>query len=189
MWTCCSWLETCQDSQVWFVISEVPLLYRSALRDNIHLHLIFQCISWIWHLSYKRYLTGAELANVVNEGALECGRRGGSLITSLDIYNGMDRILQVRDAWPPGNKHEFSLGEAYFSLSLLWDSSLVYWCMGVQGIKRPGLPKRMKMLRRLTAYEVGKGLTATILRKQRLDAGQVPHLEGVERVTIVPRGR
>lgn len=38
---------------------------------------------------------GAELANVANEGALECGRRGGNRITSLDVYNGLDRILQV----------------------------------------------------------------------------------------------
>lgn len=40
---------------------------------------------------------GAELANVVNEGALECARRGGDTITSLDIYNGIDRILQVQN--------------------------------------------------------------------------------------------
>jgi hypothetical protein len=38
---------------------------------------------------------GAELANVANEGALECGRRGGDAITRADIYNGIDRILQV----------------------------------------------------------------------------------------------
>ena len=43
---------------------------------------------------------GAELANVVNEGALECARRGGSSITSLDIYNGIDRILQVTALLP-----------------------------------------------------------------------------------------
>ena len=40
-------------------------------------------------------MQGHELANVANEGAIECGRRGGSLITNLDIYNGIDRILQV----------------------------------------------------------------------------------------------
>ena len=38
---------------------------------------------------------GAELANVANEGAIECGRRGGKVISNLDIYNGIDRILQV----------------------------------------------------------------------------------------------
>ena len=38
---------------------------------------------------------GAELANVANEAALECGRRGGDVITTADIYNGIDRILQV----------------------------------------------------------------------------------------------
>ena len=40
-------------------------------------------------------VTGAELANVLNEAALEAVRRGGSLITTEDVYNGMDRILQV----------------------------------------------------------------------------------------------
>ena len=59
----------------------------------------------------------------------------------------------------------------------------------IQGVKRPGLPKRMHTLRSMAVYEVGKGLTATILRKKKLDAGEQPHLEGVERVTIVPRGR
>lgn len=44
---------------------------------------------------------GAELANVANEGALECGRRGGRLISKADIYNGIDRILQV--PFPPLN--------------------------------------------------------------------------------------
>lgn len=43
----------------------------------------------------RRALAGAELANVANEGALECGRRGGRLISKKDVYNGIDRILQV----------------------------------------------------------------------------------------------
>lgn len=41
---------------------------------------------------------GAELANVMNEAALEAVRREGALITSADIYNAMDRILQVQPA-------------------------------------------------------------------------------------------
>ena len=40
-------------------------------------------------------LAGAELANILNEAALEAVRRGGSIITTEDVYNGMDRILQV----------------------------------------------------------------------------------------------
>lgn len=48
------------------------------------------------------YTAGAELANVVNEGALECARRDGTVITSLDLYNGIDRILQVRTLWSAG---------------------------------------------------------------------------------------
>ena len=58
-----------------------------------------------------------------------------------------------------------------------------------QGVKRPGLPARMLMRRRLTAYEVGKALVAMVLRQRCLKAGRKAHLEAVERVTIVPRGR
>ncbi len=38
---------------------------------------------------------GAELANVLNEAALETVRRRGDQVSRADIYNGMDRILQV----------------------------------------------------------------------------------------------
>ena len=40
-------------------------------------------------------MAGAELANVLNEGALEAVRRGADEITRSDIYNGIDRVLQV----------------------------------------------------------------------------------------------
>ncbi len=44
---------------------------------------------------------GAELANVLNEAALETVRRRGEQVSTADIYNGMDRILQVLAAlWP-----------------------------------------------------------------------------------------
>lgn len=46
-----------------------------------------------------RTAAGAELANVLNEAALEAVRRGGDIITSVDVYNGMDRILQVLLRW------------------------------------------------------------------------------------------
>ena len=39
---------------------------------------------------------GAELANVLNEAALETVRRRGERVSRADIYNGMDRILQVQ---------------------------------------------------------------------------------------------
>jgi hypothetical protein len=32
----------------------------------------------------------------MNEAALEAVRRGGEVVTSADVYNGMDRILQAR---------------------------------------------------------------------------------------------
>jgi cell division protease FtsH len=40
-------------------------------------------------------LSGAELANIMNEAALEAGRRKSDNITNADVYNGIDRILQV----------------------------------------------------------------------------------------------
>ena len=36
---------------------------------------------------------------MLNEAALEAVRRGGDIITSVDVYNGMDRILQVLMRW------------------------------------------------------------------------------------------
>ena len=38
---------------------------------------------------------GAELGNVLNEGALEAVRRRGEAITQADINNAVDRVLQV----------------------------------------------------------------------------------------------
>ena len=58
-----------------------------------------------------------------------------------------------------------------------------------QGIKRPGLPKRMHMRYRIAVHETGKALLATVLRRRYLEAGRKPHLEAVERVTILGRGR
>ena len=43
---------------------------------------------------------GAELANVLNEAALEAVRRRADLVARADIYNGMDRILQVSARLP-----------------------------------------------------------------------------------------
>lgn len=40
-------------------------------------------------------LSGAELANVLNEAALEAVRRAALSISSADVYNAIDRILQV----------------------------------------------------------------------------------------------
>ena len=40
-------------------------------------------------------LSGAELANVLNEAALEAVRRQAVSISSVDVYNAIDRILQV----------------------------------------------------------------------------------------------
>ena len=41
-------------------------------------------------------LSGAELGNVLNESALEAVRREGSEVTQADVFNAVDRVLQVR---------------------------------------------------------------------------------------------
>lgn len=55
--------------------------------------------------THNTVCAGAELANVLNEGALEAVRRGADLITRADVYNGIDRVLQVQlhlhDPVPP----------------------------------------------------------------------------------------
>lgn len=48
-------------------------------------------------------LSGAELANVLNEAALEAVRRDALSITSADVYNAIDRILQVSFGLKPNS--------------------------------------------------------------------------------------
>jgi len=75
---------------------------------------------------------GAELANVANEGALECGRRGGDAITTADIYNGIDRILQVSPPFPshgslpPPNFKSHVGHRVYVTLMVVPDSNRGY---------------------------------------------------------------
>ena len=154
---------------------------------------------------------GAELANAMNEAALEAARRNASEITNIDIYNGIDRILQVHRPFlqfegfcslsltlpEPLRRKSFHVkicvnGRLYplesnmlgcLSVTLCWSN------LGAQGIRRPGLPARLRMRYCLAVHEVGRGLLATVLRQRCLDAGREPHLEAVERVTIVPRGQ
>ena len=60
------------------------------------MHGWFCCnIPWRCLVILPPLCTGAELANVINEAALEAARRNGTEITSIGIYNAMDRILQV----------------------------------------------------------------------------------------------
>lgn len=58
----------------------------------------------------------------------------------------------------------------------------------LQGISQPGLPERMQIRRWLTVYEAGRALVATALRRRCLKEGRRPHVEAVQRVTILPRG-
>lgn len=59
----------------------------------------------------------------------------------------------------------------------------------MQGVRRPGLPPHLRMRYCMALHEAGRALTATLLRRQRLSQGLEPHLEKVERVSIVARGR
>lgn len=58
----------------------------------------------------------------------------------------------------------------------------------MQGISQPGLPERMQIRQWLTVHEAGRALVATVLRQRCLKAGRRPHVEAVQRVTILPRG-
>ena len=46
-------------------------------------------------------LSGAELANILNEAALETLRRDAEVIETMDIYNAVDRVLQARTSSSP----------------------------------------------------------------------------------------
>ena len=58
-----------------------------------------------------------------------------------------------------------------------------------QGVRRPGLPDRMRQKYRFAVHEVGRALVASVLRAKEVEAGRRPRLERVERVSMVPRGR
>lgn len=57
---------------------------KKPLRDDVDLHQLARDVPG---------LSGAELANVLNEAALEAVRRDGDDISSADVYNALDRIL------------------------------------------------------------------------------------------------
>eukprot|EP00884_Botryococcus_braunii_P017855 jgi/Botrbrau1/4753/Bobra.0137s0025.1 len=96
-------------------------------------------------------LSGADLANIMNEAALEAGRRESERISRADMYNGIDRIIQ--------------------------------------GVRRPSLRDTLRTKWRFAVHEGGKAVAATLLRQVIESAGRTSHLERVERVSIVPRGR
>ncbi len=56
-----------------------------------------------------------------------------------------------------------------------------------QGVRRPGLPERLRQRHRFAVHEGGKAVAATVLRQRALDAGRRPRLERVERVSLVAR--
>ena len=57
---------------------------NKPLRDDVDLHLIAQQTSG---------LTGAELANLCNEAAIACGRRGGQAVSRQDFDAALERVV------------------------------------------------------------------------------------------------
>ena len=57
----------------------------------------------------------------MNEAALEAVRRNGSVVNTADIYNAMDRILQVTPADVVFTQHRASCEAAQCHLVTAWD--------------------------------------------------------------------
>ena len=64
-----------------------------------------------------------------------------------------------------------------------------YLWTALQGVRRPGLPKHLRVRYVMALHEAGRALVATLLRRRRLAEGLPPRLERVERVSVVARGR
>lgn len=61
--------------------------------------------------------------------------------------------------------------------------------LSMQGVRRPSLPHYLRVRYCMALHESGRTLVATLLRRMRLAEDLTPHLEKVERVSIVARGR
>ena len=83
------------DTAALFCMTSTPVLVPCRYLGGHELEIDLVMIIIIMIIMCWR-CAGAELANVMNEAALEAVRREGALISSADIYNAMDRILQVR---------------------------------------------------------------------------------------------
>ena len=97
---------------------DMPFLY--ALSWTCHPRQVSLGVLSLEISSSCHVLVGAELANVINEAALEAVRRNGSNITMADVYNAMDRVLQVLHAAKP------SLSCADREQGCLFDAAAVY---------------------------------------------------------------
>jgi cell division protease FtsH len=67
------------------------------LREDVDLHLIAQQTSG---------LTGAELANLCNEAAIQCGRRGGQAVSRQDFDAALERVVAGVQTNTTLNDHE-----------------------------------------------------------------------------------
>eukprot|EP00887_Chlorella_sp_A99_P007243 scaffold2.g7243.t1 len=111
-------------------------------------------------------LSGAEMANVLNEAALEAVRHRHERISQSDIDGGVDRVLQAR-----------ALGRG-----------------AAGGIRRPGLPDDFAVRRYMAAHECGTAIVASLLHAAhgRVEAvervSMVPRGKDWSR-TIYARGR
>ena len=128
---------------------------------------------------------------MLNEAALEAVRRGADQVEQVDVYDAVDRVLQVC-WWRP-------LGSALGLLFKWCGRCLCGWVGGPsttaphshphtptpvarQGIRRPSLPAHRASRRTMAVHEVGVALMAILLNRRH------GRIEKVERVSAVPRG-
>ncbi|KAK9909403.1 hypothetical protein WJX75_001741 [Coccomyxa subellipsoidea] len=130
-------------------------------------------------------LSGAELANVLNEAALETVRRQGSLVSRADIYNGMDRILQGlrRPSMPVTFRvsKQFAIHEMGKALV----ATVVRQARESQGLK-----PRLERVERVSMVPRGRDWTRTIfLRGPDEDYTMSTKGRMLERLQVIMAGR
>ncbi|CAL8467968.1 g7506 [Coccomyxa elongata] len=130
-------------------------------------------------------LSGAELANVLNEAALETVRRRGDLVSKADIYNGMDRILQgLRRPSMPATfrvSKQFAIHEM--------GKALVATVLR-QAREAQGLKPRLERVERVSIVPRGRDWTRTIfLRGPDEDYTMSTKGRMLERLRVIMAGR
>jgi cell division protease FtsH len=70
---------------------------NKPLRDDVNLHVVAQQTSG---------LTGADLANICNEAAIFCARRGGHALAPQDFDNALERVIAGVQSSTTLNPHE-----------------------------------------------------------------------------------
>ncbi|CAG9464039.1 unnamed protein product [Pedinophyceae sp. YPF-701] len=117
-------------------------------------------------------LSGAELANVLNEAALQAVRR--RIKAEMNLRSKAERGEMSRreaDAEVAAMKDEIVQADIDAAVDRI-----------LFGVRRPDLPK-ISIIKNIAAQELGTALVCTVLRRR------TGRLEAVERVSIAPRGR